>query len=811
MTASLPALAAETIEHRIELAGLPHGWFAVLSVPLLAGLLLVVIWLYRREQRAGASFRARALLTVLRCSVIGTLALIWLEPIVAVYIHRRIDAHTLVLVDGSASMSLNDRYPQPEDAQRLNTLLAAASPPPRSPPATAPGGTRDGMVSRMDIIECILGDRAKGLLARLAAHNPSQVYRFGDSLERIALESPSLTADMSMTDLSRGVRGAVEAQAGAPVAAIVVLSDGRFNHGEPPDTIGRYARSRRIPIHTVGVGDPAEPRNVAVVSLDAPPNVFVKDPFSVTARLTAQGIAGQTVNVSLLRGGEGAGSAEPVATRTAAVNATGQVEPVVFEQMLAQAAQVRFMVRVAPVDGETLVADNTREATVRALDNKMRVLLIAGGPSYEYRYVTNLLVRDATFDVSCWLQSADETAIRDGKTIITELPAMAEKLAPYDCIIMMDPDPKDLTAEWIAAVEAIVANNGSGLLYVAGRANTPRLMHQASLKPLIDLLPVSIDAGEADLLFNEMGTYQVTAWPPGVPVAVANHPVLAMSDRPNENVQTWSRLGGVYWHYPVRRAKPVATVLLQHSNPRMRGNEGGHVLLATQFVGSGRVGFMAFDSTWRWRRSGEQYFNKFWVHLLRHLVEGKLLSGQKRGLIQTDRDAYAVGEPVTLEARLLDERHLPLDRPEVVMTIRHEGEPDRTANLTPQPNRPGWYRGRFVPLRPGTHGLQIDLPGGTDAGEASVRGEVRVGQADIEFRQTSLDREALRTLASQSAGGEYFDMDEAGRLADLIPNRTVSMVLSGEPMRLWDRWWTLAALVVLLSAEWLVRKRVCLL
>ncbi|MBP7936214.1 MAG: VWA domain-containing protein [Phycisphaerae bacterium] len=811
MTASLPPLAAETIEHRIELAGLPHGWFAVLFVPLLVGLLLAVIWLYRREQRAGASFRARAVLTALRCSVMATLAFIWLEPVVAVYIHRRIDAHTLVLVDGSASMSLIDRYPEPEDAQRLNTLLAAASPPAQTPPATAPRGARKGMVSRMDILECILGDHAKGLLARLAAHNPLQVYRFGDCLERIAAEGSSLTADMSMTDLGRGVRGAVEAQAGAPVAAIVVCSDGRFNHGEPPDTIGRYARSRRIPIHAVGVGDPAEPRNVAVVSLDAPPNVFVKDPFSVTARLTAQGVAEQTVNVSLLRGGDGTGSTEPVATRTATVNATGQVEPVVFEQMLSQAAQVRFMVRVVPVDGETLVVDNTREVTVRALDNKMRVLLIAGGPSYEYRYVTNLLVRDATFDVSCWLQSADETAIRDGKTIITELPAMAEKLAPYDCIIMMDPDPEDLTAEWIAAVEAIVANNGSGLLYVAGRANTPRLMHQASLKPLIDLLPVSIDAGEADLLFNEMGTYQVTAWPPGVPAAVANHPVLAMSDQPSENLQTWSRLGGVYWHYPVRRAKPVATVLLQHSNPRMRGHEGGHVLLATQFVGSGRVGFMAFDSTWRWRRSGEQYFNKFWVHLLRHLVEGKLLSGQKRGMIQTDRDAYAVGEAVTLEARLLDEHHLPLDRPEVVMTIRHEGEPDRTANLAPQPNRPGWYRGRFVPLRPGIHGLQVDLPGGTDAGEASVRGEVRVGQADIEFRQTSLDREALRTLASQSAGGEYFDVDEAGRLADLIPNRTVSMVLSGEPMRLWDRWWTLAALVVLLSVEWLVRKRVCLL
>lgn len=811
MTLALPLLAAETIERRLELVGLPHGWFAVLSVPLLAGLLMAVIWLYRREQRAGASFKARVVLASLRCSVIVVLALIWLEPIVAVYIHRRIDPHTLVLVDGSASMGLRDRYPRPEDARRVSKVLATSRPA-ATQPSTTPAGALDlASLSRADLAQRVLGNSTHGLIAGLLARNPVQAYRFGDRLERLSTDGSPLIADMPMTDLGRAVRGAVEVQAGSPISAIVVFSDGRFNHGEPPDTIGRYAKSRRIPIFTVGVGDPAEPRNVAVASLDAPPNVFVKDPFSVTARLVAQGLAGQTLSVSLLRSREGAGLTGPVATKTAVVNAAGQIEPVVFEQILAEAAQVRLAVRVAPVEGETLIADNTREVTVRALDNKMRVLLIAGGPGYEYRYVTNLLVRDATFDLSCWLQSADETAIRDGKTVITELPASAEKLAPYDCIILMDPDPNALAPEWIAAVETIVANNGSGLLYIAGRANTPRLMHQAGLKPLIDLLPVSIDAGEADLLFNEMGTYQVTAWPLVVPAAAANHPVLRMTDQPGENAQVWSRLAGVYWHYPVRRAKPVATVLLQHSNPRMRGNEGGHVLLATQFVGSGRVGFMAFDSSWRWRRSGEQYFNRFWVHLLRHLVEGKLLSGQKRGLIQTDRDAYAVGESATVEARLLDERHLPLDRPEIVMTIRHEGDPDRTLTLAPQTGRPGWYRGRFVPLRPGTYPLQIDLPGGPDSERAAVRGEVRVGQADIEFRQTPLDREALRALASQSAGGDYLEIDEAGRLADLIPNRTVSMVLSGEPTRLWDRWWTFAVLVALLGAEWFLRKRACLL
>ena len=52
----------------------------------------------------------------------------------------------------------------------------------------------------------------------------------------------------------------------------------------------------------------------------------------------------------------------------------------------------------------------------------------------------------------------------------------------------------------------------------------------------------------------------------------------------------------MYWHFPVTRAKPGATVLARHGDPRMRNEHGQHVLLATQLVGPGRTFFVAFDS-----------------------------------------------------------------------------------------------------------------------------------------------------------------------------------------------------------------------
>ncbi len=802
-------LAADTIDRRLEFAHLPQGWAAVGSVVLLLLLTGAVVTLYRFETRSGVSPRTRFILAGLRCLVVLLLAAIWLEPVLATYITRRIESQTLVLLDQSASMSVKDRYPDAAEAERVRRVLGS-------------GGNGVGEASRAEIVQHVLSSDGERLLREMAGANPVRLYGFGDRLsdlgtvagdaQAVATSQPQEAppASQPATDIGRAVRQAVEAQSGSPISAVVVISDGRFNQGEPAEVIGRYARSRKIPIHAVGVGDPAPPRNLSITAVEAPPNVFVKDPFRVVAHVRAQGIENAAVRIELLEGRAGA-TASVVDTKQATVSSGGRVEPVVFNRQLEQAAEVELTVRIEPAAGETLVEDNQKQATVRALDAKMRVLLVAGAPSWEYRYLSRLLTRDATVNVSCWLQSADENSVRDGNTIIDHFPRTQEELFQYACIILMDPKPGDFDPDWAALVESLVSTTGGGLLYVAGRQNTPRFAHDAMARPVMELLPVAIDPNESDLIINELGHFQSTPWPFTLAPDATGSPVLSLSDQPGESAQVWSRLPGVYWHYPVRREKPAATVFLRHSSPRMRNSYGGHVLLATQFFGSGRTGYLGFDSTWRWRRFGDRYFNRFWIQLIRHMVEGKLLVGQERGMVQVEREKYAVGEPVTIEARLMDPQHLPLKQEQTQATVRVDGKTDRRVVLSAQPNRPGWYRGQLIAAETGKHVIEIELPGAEAGSRGSVRGEFEVGQPDLEFRQPELDRASLQTLASQSAGGRYLDIDEIGQLPSLIPSRTTTLVLTGQPTTLWDRWWMFLLLVGLLAAEWAIRKQVRLL
>lgn len=831
MIAALNMLAAESIERRLEFARLPAGWAAVASVVALALMLLAVLFFYTHEQRSGASARVRRWLAALRCSAILVLAVIWLEPILATYLHRRSEAYTLVLLDTSASMSLPDRYAEPAEALRVQRVLDRL----RQSDA--------GVADRWALVRELVAGPDRRLLEGLAASNSVKVVRFGDtpsvlgelevdrpdsgSSRRSAASRPddpasssgeslraSLAAarpDMPTTDLGRAVRHAVESAGSNPVAAIVVISDGRFNHGEPVEVVAQYARDKRIPIHTVGIGDPSPPRNIAVAAVEAPPNVFVQDPFKVTAHLRCEGLAGETITVQLVDRGEGQGSEKTIEAREVQVPADGQLPPLAFNHRIEKAAEDRLVVRVLPHELETIGEDNSKEVTVRALANKMRVLIVAGSPNWEYRYLSRLLERDKTADVSCWLQSAEERAVRDGNTVIDHFPADPAELAQYDCIVLMDPEPGDVTTAWSGEVEKLVSERGCGLLYVAGRQNTPRFVYEPQVHGLLGLLPVVFDPGAADLFLNELGHFQRTEWSAAPPPAVIGSSVLAMSDRSEETAEAWSRLGGVFWHYPVRREKPVATVLLRHSNPAMHNAYGSHVLLATQFVGSGRTGYLGFDTTWRWRRYGDDYFNRFWIQLLRHMVEGKLLSGQRRGFIQVERPETSIGEPVVVEARLLDTSFQPLARPEVTAAISVENARVGQIAMQAQPNRPGWYRGQFVPTSLGMHTVIIDLPAEREADKASIRGEVKVGRPDLEFRNPSLDRAALELLASRSAGGSYLHADEIDRLVDLIPSKVTTLVLTGQPTSLWDRWWVMLLLVLILGTEWFVRKRVHLL
>ncbi|MCB9850441.1 MAG: VWA domain-containing protein [Phycisphaerales bacterium] len=806
------------IERRFEWAALPESWSALAMLALVALLLFFVVYMYRHEGRAGASQRVRAIMATLRCAVVLVIAAIWLEPVLATYLHRLIDSYTIVLVDTSSSMDLQDRYRRAEDLARVRAVAPDAGEKP---------------VRRSQLVEDLFAQGDHALLRELSANNRVRVFTFSDRPAevftlRAQREAPVTTdkeaksdsalvlnanavanaplrfpAQGAVTDIGTAVRRAVDSLGRAPIAGVVLLTDGEINRGESVEAIADFARERRIALHVVGVGDPAPPHNVRMAEVMAPDNVFADDPFAIVAQIASEGMAGETVNVELIeRRADGDDEGTVVATKSVTLGTDGSIEPLSFDHRQNAVGRFTYRVHVPVGETESVADDNSKQVTVNIIENKLRVLLVAGSPSWDYRYLSRLLERDRTFQTSCWLQSADVDAVRDGNVVIDHLPATAEELFEYDAIILLDPDPFELTADWAELVSDLVTEHGGGLIYEAARQFSASFLRDPATEPVRRILPVTFD-NDAELILNQIGHYQQQGYPLVVPPTAAGHPILKLpvgDDQPFN----WAGIGAVYWHLPVLREKPVATVLMRHGDPRMQNAYGAHVLFATQYAGAGRTAFLGFDGTWRWRSQSETIFNKFWVQTIRYLVEGKLAGGNRRGTILTDLDTYQLGAAVQVTARLFDRSFKPLQLPEVTAQYKLDGEP-RELVLTRNNDRPGWYAGSFVPPRTGSCELTLPIPG-DDVGEDVARREIQIVRPNLEILKPQLDREGLQLLANASPDGRYYDIDEVAALPAAIPDRHESTTIRSRPVPLWDDSWVLVVLVALLAAEWSMRK-----
>jgi len=308
-----------------------------------------------------------------------------------------------------------------------------------------------------------------------------------------------------------------------------------------------------------------------------------------------------------------------------------------------------------------------------------------------------------------------------------------------------------------------------------------------------------------DILLNQIGHYQLSSASVEIPATAIGHPVIQLADDNASTKLAWQGLGDVYWHYPVLREKPAATVLLRDGNPRMRNSYGGHILSAVQFIGAGRTGFLGFDSTWRWRRHGIELFDRFWVQQIRFLAEGRLLGGTKRGMLQTQSDEYSLGEVVNVTARLFNSRYEPLRVDEVRADYTIEEE--RNAfSMTARRDQPGWYEGRFVPDRIGHYNIRVLPPRTSDDDPLEIVKEIRVTRPNIEIVRPQMNRAELVTLAEESFGGQYYEVDEAAQLSEKIPDLHAEIPIRSRPTTLWDNSVMLSILVLLLSLEWGVRK-----
>jgi hypothetical protein len=541
-----------------------------------------------------------------------------------------------------------------------------------------------------------------------------------------------------------------------------------------------------------------------MAEIRVPSRVFQGDRVNGTALLQARGKHEGSVAVEIFvrqAGSEGAMTMLEVQDMPMPPDETPL--PISFPFVPEQLGSYEIVCRAAVQPGEIRSDDNQTKASIDVVDQKTKVLLWAGGPTREYRFLRNLLFRDSSMELSVHLQSARAASAQESKESLTTFPKTRDELFKYDVLVAIDPDWEAIGRESTALVEEWISRQAGGAILIAGPVNTPKLARDVANSPgspaetiypvmLKEVFTSDFEAGR----FRD--PWKLTFTPDG-----GRASYLRLDDDESKSRERWNQFAGFYWCYPATSLKPSATLLASYSDPRASVGTSPPALMAVQFLGSGRVFYLGSGELWRMRATGESAYDRFWVRLVREMSQSRLMRGSSRAMLLVDADRVPAGTSLPIRAQVLGPDYRPKMQGVVSVSIVGPDQKSASIDLAPSPARPGYFEGTTPLSVPGEYRLQMLVPDSNDLIERSIVAEIPAR----EFAEPTLDEAGLRHLADQT-GGRYLPLADLSQLPNLLADRSERVLLAASPIPLWDNGWVLAAIVALAGVEWLIRKLV---
>lgn len=772
-------------------------WGPSVTLVLVVAAAAWVLYVYARERGRGGPLQKAALASLRIMLIVLVVFLLygWM-------LHRhRTDLPDLVLlVDDSGSMATVDDDSDPRQrAERTRRLQAVGLQQP----------------ARIELAKLLLLENNADLLRQLQQRYRLKVYRLGGTVRPLSGgvgESPDWTSEIrgleasdSSSRLGKGLQEVFAIQRGRPTAAFVLLSDGVTTEGKTISEAAAEARRRAVPLFLVGLGSSHPPRDVRLADLLVDEVVFVGDLVHFDFQVLATGYQGRRTTVRLMvAGNDGSALAEQQIT----LGKDGVPQSVRLSHRPVEKGDYEFTIEVEPSAGEANAENNRQTRVVKVRDDALRVLYVQAYPSYDFRYLKTLLGRslkhdspDKAVELTTVLQDADLEYAELDETAARGFPVNRDELFAYDVLIFGDVNPSFLSRAVMENIVAFVEQRGGGLVVLAGPRYTPLAYRDT---PLAALLPVNLETASMPLPGAALDRGFVSQ-PTRLGIA---SPQMQLADTLPASLAVWREMPEGYWSLTASDLRPGARTLA--ADPSRIGSAGEHLpMISMQFVGAGKVIFHASDETYRWARhpGGERYYARYWIQTLRYLSRAKLLEGGRLAELTADRTEYRRGETVRLRARFFDDRLAPAADDGVTVMLESDGNPRRQLALHRDAVNRGVFEGRASNLPDGKYRAWIATP--TLGGQPPVQ---RFAVVAPPGEQTRLEMDAadLQAAAKTSQGRFYTFGSAANLLRDLPRGRQVR-IESLPPVPIWNSNVWAGLFVVLIAAEWLLRKRAGLL
>jgi len=723
-------------------------WWALL---LLAAATVAVAWASYAGAIVPLPARRRAVLVTLRALTLLLLVGCLLRPVRVLPPDASTDAVVAVLVDISRSMRLADM----------------------------------GGVSRIDVARDVVQRHIQPSLERRFR---TELWTFGEALE--PMTQGAVTADGRRSDLSGALRAVRERHRRLP--AIVVVSDGGDTGAE--DTAAS-ADIGAVPVYAVGVGAPQAAADVEVLDVSAGEMALLDSSVDITVAAVSRG-SSRPFDLRVLENGR------PIDLRSVAPAADGSPVRAVFTVSPSRETATLYTVEIPSAAGELVVENNRRSVLVEPPARRRRILMVEGAPGFEHSFIKRALAADAGVELDSVVRKGRDArgaatyfvqaATARASRLTSGFPQERAALYEYDGVILANVEADTLSRPQLEMLANFVDVRGGGVLVLGAKSF---VQQGFAGTPLEQVLPVRLtDRGNGVVRASARAEtrFAVNVTPDG-----QGHPVMRLDGSADDTARRWEAVPPLAGVALLGALRPGALALAL-----VQAADGPRPLIAVQRYGQGRSMVFTGEASWRWRMqrpSEDRTYELFWRQAVRWLsaaAPDPITVAPMPGLVP--------GSTGTMTIDVRSEEFAPLADADVRLRVTGPGGRTQDVAATLADAQSGRYSSVLRFDEPGIYRVSASAGG---AGRAPGRADrwILVGGADLEMADPRLNEDVLRRIAIASGGG-YLPAREAASLPSLLASAVAE---PGAPRleELWHNVWIFVAMLLLLAAEWTLRRR----
>ncbi|MDI6767100.1 MAG: hypothetical protein QME52_09790 [Bacteroidota bacterium] len=624
------------------------------------------------------------------------------------------------------------------------------------------------------------GDRASAVrkflknkdFSRLSSNVNVKYFSFSTKLN-VFNNSPfdSISFRGEATDLSNVLGGLKDLLQRNNIQAVSMITDGNYTGGKNPIYA---AEALSLPVYTMGVGDTTEQKDVVVEKIVTNDLTFAETRIPVDVNIKCSGYSGENIEVNLAEG------TAILDRRMITITAGTHSYPVRLFAEPKEEGTKKYTVTVSKLPGELTEKNNSQSFFMKVFKSKLRVLILAGAPQPDVSAVRQVLSEDKHLTVKALVQ-------KNG-TEFYESSFNRSMIDSADCLVLIGfPSPAS-NNKTIQEVREIIERQKKPFLFLNSKTTD-----YAKLEIFETLLPFGWSGIEKSELYVA----------PSIAERQKSHPLVTLCGE--MTADGWQQLPPIYKTRTMYRAKPEADVLAYAKLQNIVLNEP---LVAIRNISRQKSFAITGHGIWRWwlLAQGNSQTDKFLSLLLTNAVRWLTTKEEDKNVrVMAVKEVFTTTETIEFTGQVYDEQYKPVDNAEVIIDLQHDKEKFQVA-LDAVGN--GRYEGSIDGLNEGDYTFTAKAAtDGRSFGEE--KGRFSVGQMNVEFLETKMNKTLLEQIAYRT-GGRYYDLANAGAIAnDMEKDVKFSPreIIHTSEIELWNWKYLAALIIILLAVEWFIRKR----